>query len=209
MMPVSTSVARRRPARWKPPSGNVAMATTHNGKSGITASHDQASAAPSTHLGSDAGACASTPAARTTEPKRTPIARCVRPYRLRGRCHRANAPSALVPAATAAYRTKADVVVEPLPASSHSPAAVARVAVVASDTVTARGSAMPAIVAVPTSGSQPLDPPGRHRFPPGRVGFSAARAGRLVGYRSRPEPRSCLLYTSDAADDLLCVDLGG
>src|SRR5680860_1158914 len=25
----------------------------------------------------------------------------------------------------------------------------------------------------------------------------------------RPDPRSCLLYTSDAADDLLCVDLGG
>ena len=23
------------------------------------------------------------------------------------------------------------------------------------------------------------------------------------------DPRSCLLYTSDAADDLLCVDLGG
>src|SRR5428012_24979 len=32
-------------------------------------------------------------------------------------------------------------------------------------------------------------------------------------YRRRPiaecRPRACLLYTSDAADDLLCVDLGG
>src|SRR5665213_475507 len=26
---------------------------------------------------------------------------------------------------------------------------------------------------------------------------------------NRPEPTFCLLYTSDAADDLLCVDLGG
>ena len=28
---------------------------------------------------------------------------------------------------------------------------------------------------------------------------------RRLGY----EPENCLLYTSDAADDLLCVDLGG
>src|SRR5450756_3252080 len=27
--------------------------------------------------------------------------------------------------------------------------------------------------------------------------------------RVRAEPATCLLYTSDAADDLLCVDLGG
>ena len=31
-------------------------------------------------------------------------------------------------------------------------------------------------------------------------------AGRVLAF-SQPEP--CLLYTSDAADDLLCVDLGG
>src|SRR5450756_2108432 len=28
-------------------------------------------------------------------------------------------------------------------------------------------------------------------------------------HKSRSRPNSCLLYTSDAADDLLCVDLGG
>ena len=28
-------------------------------------------------------------------------------------------------------------------------------------------------------------------------------------HRKQAEPGSCLLYTSDAADDLLCVDLGG
>ena len=31
----------------------------------------------------------------------------------------------------------------------------------------------------------------------------------LRGQIGTPCPRSCLLYTSDAADDLLCVDLGG
>src|SRR5665213_3657173 len=30
-----------------------------------------------------------------------------------------------------------------------------------------------------------------------------------VGPLGRPHLRNCLLYTSDAADDLLCVDLGG
>src|SRR5450756_945572 len=44
------------------------------------------------------------------------------------------------------------------------------------------------------------------------------RSGRIVGNLLAsillPEPggpiiRTCLLYTSDAADDLLCVDLGG
>eukprot|EP00657_Telonema_sp_P-1_P012024 TRINITY_DN80_c0_g1_i11.p2 TRINITY_DN80_c0_g1~~TRINITY_DN80_c0_g1_i11.p2 ORF type:complete len:119 (+),score=38.72 TRINITY_DN80_c0_g1_i11:217-573(+) len=35
------------------------------------------------------------------------------------------------------------------------------------------------------------------------------KAHRL-GLKSRPSPvKTCLLYTSDAADDLLCVDLGG
>src|SRR5659263_668706 len=32
----------------------------------------------------------------------------------------------------------------------------------------------------------------------------------LIGRRHPPQvPTRCLLYTSDAADDLLCVDLGG
>src|SRR5680860_1381798 len=31
----------------------------------------------------------------------------------------------------------------------------------------------------------------------------------LVDLRSQEEYENCLLYTSDAADDLLCVDLGG
>src|SRR5665213_2377849 len=35
-------------------------------------------------------------------------------------------------------------------------------------------------------------------------------AGEMASEQSRDEPsKSCLLYTSDAADDLLCVDLGG
>mgnify|MGYP007112046681 CR=1 FL=1 len=57
------------------------------------------------------------------------------------------------------------------------------------------------------------DSPGPMRRPGDR------RAGTLPGgcvpgnCGSRPLPRrcpgACLLYTSDAADDLLCVDLGG
>src|SRR5659263_773925 len=35
------------------------------------------------------------------------------------------------------------------------------------------------------------------------VGYFDASMGEFVN------PRTCLLYTSDAADDLLCVDLGG
>src|SRR5665213_1295458 len=40
---------------------------------------------------------------------------------------------------------------------------------------------------------------------------AAAPAGvsPLPGKNPSSQPRSCLLYTSDAADDLLCVDLGG
>src|SRR5680860_1891472 len=34
-------------------------------------------------------------------------------------------------------------------------------------------------------------------------------AQRTLGTNPSPESCSCLLYTSDAADDLLCVDLGG
>ena len=33
--------------------------------------------------------------------------------------------------------------------------------------------------------------------------------GRRHGRQGRGRPGPCLLYTSDAADDLLCVDLGG
>ena len=43
-----------------------------------------------------------------------------------------------------------------------------------------------------------------------------ARVGLPGGYEPQPalpqagrRPGACLLYTSDAADDLLCVDLGG
>src|SRR5450756_1932878 len=38
--------------------------------------------------------------------------------------------------------------------------------------------------------------------PPGRV-------RRVGGGRKKAVTQDCLLYTSDAADDLLCVDLGG
>src|SRR5450756_3021132 len=41
---------------------------------------------------------------------------------------------------------------------------------------------------------------------PGGILHSQRSAGRHQ-HRARPGP--CLLYTSDAADDLLCVDLGG
>ena len=37
----------------------------------------------------------------------------------------------------------------------------------------------------------------------------SADAGEPDPYRGAPGLRVCLLYTSDAADDLLCVDLGG
>ena len=36
----------------------------------------------------------------------------------------------------------------------------------------------------------------------------ALRTGAIDGYRE-VDVEACLLYTSDAADDLLCVDLGG
>ena len=44
----------------------------------------------------------------------------------------------------------------------------------------------------------------------GRTGLCGARlrAGRTAVLRERLDV-GCLLYTSDAADDLLCVDLGG
>ena len=38
---------------------------------------------------------------------------------------------------------------------------------------------------------------------------SCSSAGRWGGARRGTRGRGCLLYTSDAADDLLCVDLGG
>ena len=36
-----------------------------------------------------------------------------------------------------------------------------------------------------------------------------AIGGYRIWLRLRPVLNACLLYTSDAADDLLCVDLGG
>ena len=45
-----------------------------------------------------------------------------------------------------------------------------------------------------------------HRQP--LLGAPAARRG-AVGPLARDRRMDCLLYTSDAADDLLCVDLGG
>ena len=55
----------------------------------------------------------------------------------------------------------------------------------------------------------------RDRSGPDRVRGRSARSGRghrrarLDDQSRRPAPRRCLLYTSDAADDLPCVDLGG
>src|SRR5450756_2500627 len=47
----------------------------------------------------------------------------------------------------------------------------------------------------------------------GQVGTGDRRLLRdRCGHRANPRPariKGCLLYTSDAADDLLCVDLGG
>ena len=46
----------------------------------------------------------------------------------------------------------------------------------------------------------------------GAVSFAAGLVGQGAGDKGFPRPRgsgNCLLYTSDAADDLLCVDLGG
>ena len=47
------------------------------------------------------------------------------------------------------------------------------------------------------------------QLPRERIGDFGALA---IGLAANPEPHECipcLLYTSDAADDLLCVDLGG
>src|SRR5450756_22084 len=64
--------------------------------------------------------------------------------------------------------------------------------------------------------SQPQPPP--HRTPSStprswpHLSPPVCAARRRTPRRSLPpcpEPPSCLLYTSDAADDLLCVDLGG
>ena len=40
-------------------------------------------------------------------------------------------------------------------------------------------------------------------------GEQVARVRRIHLPVERPRAEGCLLYTSDAADDLLCVDLGG
>src|SRR5659263_583294 len=61
-------------------------------------------------------------------------------------------------------------------------------------------------------------PPGPLDHLPGAVGAQSCTglfAGQLhehqlgLGHRPDPVVVLCLLYTSDAADDLLCVDLGG
>src|SRR5450756_1361995 len=39
--------------------------------------------------------------------------------------------------------------------------------------------------------------------------YVAERVRDALGVVSHVDGRACLLYTSDAADDLLCVDLGG
>src|SRR5450756_359135 len=41
------------------------------------------------------------------------------------------------------------------------------------------------------------------------VAGDTVRRGRAELEEPQPLPYPCLLYTSDAADDLLCVDLGG
>src|SRR5450756_1102877 len=70
----------------------------------------------------------------------------------------------------------------------------------------------------------PLLPPGLGRFPAGSGSWCRrVRAGRAQPWPTAYPcglvtvthtvvcglPAACLLYTSDAADDLLCVDLGG
>ena len=41
------------------------------------------------------------------------------------------------------------------------------------------------------------------------AGYDAKTGQLLWGPKNQTIPKLCLLYTSDAADDLLCVDLGG
>ena len=41
------------------------------------------------------------------------------------------------------------------------------------------------------------------------TGVAALERATLVFGEATPDSGICLLYTSDAADDLLCVDLGG
>ena len=41
------------------------------------------------------------------------------------------------------------------------------------------------------------------------LGRTASSLYWMSRYMERAENMACLLYTSDAADDLLCVDLGG
>src|SRR5659263_359517 len=54
--------------------------------------------------------------------------------------------------------------------------------------------------------------PGQHKDQEVTAEFSGAVIGHLMGYKvplGNVKEYICLLYTSDAADDLLCVDLGG
>ena len=54
---------------------------------------------------------------------------------------------------------------------------------------------------------QVLNTAGRRAIP--RIEELVLRYEELVGGRDGDSLSGCLLYTSDAADDLLCVDLGG
>src|SRR5450756_2754320 len=65
----------------------------------------------------------------------------------------------------------------------------------------------------PSPGTRPAGtgPPDVSRPTPRSAGRERAdpRQRREVSLWCAPEASPCLLYTSDAADDLLCVDLGG
>src|SRR5450756_532634 len=86
----------------------------------------------------------------------------------------------------------------------------------ASYTRPARGSETPAPSRSPRAAARRDADLEERRSPPLSKGpppaLASCRARSLVQGRraNRPHPLlSCLLYTSDAADDLLCVDLGG
>src|SRR5680860_124603 len=64
----------------------------------------------------------------------------------------------------------------------------------------------------------PIEKKPLYHFQPGKLSYSIATAGCNMACRhcqnyqislQAPLINPCLLYTSDAADDLLCVDLGG
>src|SRR5450756_914057 len=69
----------------------------------------------------------------------------------------------------------------------------------------ARQAVWPRIVSVPASSIVPCPTCSRPKLTSYERRSPAAKAPLL----SDTTPSPCLLYTSDAADDLLCVDLGG